>query len=70
MNQVRPEKRGSGGESTVTDLVSVHLKDLDSGEIRFLKKVVQMEDGAEGGPLTIEGYCMEVGDMTALYGCL
>ena len=47
------------------DLVSVHLRYLDSGKIRALEQVVQLEVGAEGGPMTIEGNCAAVGDMNA-----
>ena len=56
-----------GEESTITDPLSVHLKGIDSGDIWFLKKLVQLEVGAEGGTLAIEGDCTAVGYMTALY---
>ena len=49
------------------DPVSVHLKDLDSGEIRVLEQVVHLEVGAEGGPLAIQGNSVAVGDVTASY---
>ena len=69
-NRVRPENRVSGLEATVIDLVSVHLKDLDSGDIRVLDQVVQMEVGAEGEPMSIEGGYAAVGYMKSSYGCL
>ena len=69
-NQVRLEERGSGVEATVTEPVSVHLKDLDIGYIRVLKQVVHMEVGVEGIPPAIQGNGEAVVDLTALYGCL
>ena len=41
-NQVRLEKRGLGVEATVTGPVSVHLKDIDIGDIWVLKQVFQL----------------------------
>ena len=60
-NQFQLENRGSGGEATVTYPVSVHLKDIDSGKIRFLEQVIQLEVVAEGRPLDIEGDCVAFG---------
>ena len=52
-NQVRPEDLGSGGVVTVTNLLSVHLKGLNRGEDIVLMQVVNLQVGAEGGPLVV-----------------
>ena len=49
------------------DLLYVHLKDLDNGEIRVLEQVVQIVVGAEGGPLEIQGDSAAIGDMITSY---
>ena len=41
-NRFRTENVGSGVDATITNPVFVHLKDLDSGEIRVLEQVVDL----------------------------
>lgn len=41
----------------VTDPVSIHLKDLDGWEVIALQAVVDLEGGAERGPLIVEDGC-------------
>ena len=50
--------------------VAVHLKDIDRGEVRVLKKVVELQVGAEGGPLGVEGDDLDIGDVAVMHGCL
>ena len=59
-----------GVESNVMDLVSVHLKYLDSWEIRVLEKVVHLEIGVEGVSLDVQGDGAAVGYVSASYGRL
>ena len=54
----------------MTNMVVVHLKDIDRGEVRFLKKVVGMQVGTEGGPLGVEGDGLDVRYVAAAHGCL
>ena len=54
----------------MTDPVSIHLKDLDIWEDLVLKQVVELQVGAEGGPLGVEGDGPDVGDVAAMYRCL
>ena len=44
--QFRPEDRSSLVEANTMDLVSVHLKNLDTWEVQVLEQVVQLEVGA------------------------
>ena len=46
---------------TETNLVAVHLKDINRGEVWVLKQVVELQVGAEGGPLGIEGVGPSIG---------
>ena len=50
-----------GVESTVTDLVPIHLKDINIWEIWVPEKLSQMEVGAEGVPLAIQVNGVAVG---------
>ena len=52
----------------MTDPVSIHLKDMDSGKDLVLKQVVKLEAGVEGGPLGVEGDGPAIGDVAATYG--
>ena len=52
-NRVRLESVVSGGVVDVTNPVYLHLKDIDIGDTRFLKQVVKLQVGAEGGPLVL-----------------
>ena len=69
-NRVCLEELGSGGVVTLTDPVSIHLKNLDRGEDPNLKQVVNLQVEAEGGPLGVEGDNPAVCDVAATYGCL
>ena len=69
-NQVPLEDRSSGGEATITDLVSVHLKNLDIWGFQVLEQVVHLEVSALGGLLAIQGGDMAVVYVTASYGHL
>ena len=69
-NRVQLEELGSGVVVTMTDPVSMHLKYLDRGEDLVLEQVVDLQVGAEGVPLGLEGYSLSVGDVAAAYGCL
>ena len=51
----------------MTDPVSIHLKYLSRGEDLFLKQVVSLQVGAEGGPLGVEGEILTVGNVDAAY---
>ena len=42
---------------SVTDPVSIHLKDLDGWESMVLQLVVDLQVGAERGPLGVESGC-------------
>ena len=64
-NQVRPQLVFSG-VVTVSNPVSIHLKEFDGWEVRGLHLVVHMELGAEGGPLGVELVGAGVGDVTPL----
>ena len=55
---------------TVTNMVAVHLKDLDRGEVRVFKHVVELHVGAEGGPLGVEGDGLAVGYVADVHGRL
>ena len=50
-NRVPPEDIGYGGVVTVTDPVSIQLKDIYRGEYLILKQVVELQVGAEVSPL-------------------
>ena len=58
------------GVVTVMHLVAIHLKDIDRIEVQVLNQVVEMQVGAEGGPLGVEGDGPAVGDVAAAHGCL
>ena len=51
-------------------LVAIHLKDIDRIEVQVLNQVVEMQVGAEGGPLGVEGDGPAFGDVAAAHGCL
>ena len=53
-NRVHPDTRLFGVVSIVNP-VSIHLKDFDVREIIILQAVVDLEVGAEVGPLVVEG---------------
>ena len=55
---------------TVTNLVVMQLKYLDRWEFWFLKQVVELQVGAEGGPLGVEGDGLDAGDVAAAHCCL
>ena len=55
---------------TVADPVSMHLKDIDIRDDLVLKHVVNLQIGAEGGPLGVEGDSLAFGNVTATYGFL
>ena len=69
-NQAHIEELGSGVVVTVTDPVSIHLKDIDRGEDLVLKKVVDLQVRTEGGTVGVESDSLPVGDVNAVYGCL
>ena len=69
-NQVRLDSVGLGGVVAVTNPVDVHLKDINRGETRVLKQVVELQVGAEGGSLVVEGDVPDAGDVYAAHGCL
>ena len=58
------------GVMTVTDPVSIHLKDFNDRKSRGLQAVVDLQVGAVGHPLGVEGGCAGGGDVTATNGCL
>ena len=49
----------------MTNPVEVHLKDF-----QVFKQVVNLQVGAEGGPLGVEGNSLAVGDVASMHGCL
>ena len=59
-NRVCPDTRLLGVVS-VTNPVSIHLKELDGWCVRLLKPVVHMEVGAEGCPLLAEVAGVRIG---------
>ena len=54
----------------MTNPVAVHLKDVDIGQVRVFKHVVELQVGAEGGPLGVEGNGLAVGYVASTHGCL
>ena len=50
--------------------MAINLKDLYRGNIQVLEKVVELQVGAEVGPLGVEGDGTAVGDVAATRGCL
>ena len=69
-NQVCTKLVGSVGLVTVTNPVAVHLKDLDRGDVWVFNQVVELQVGAEGGLLGVEGGGTAVGDVATAHGCL
>ena len=67
-NRVYPDTRLLGVVS-VTNPVSIHLKEFDGRCVRFLKPVVHLEVGAEGCPLLVESVGTRVGNVTPSDGC-
>ena len=63
-NRVRPDT-GLLGVVSVTNPVSVHLKQFDHRRVRVLKPVVDLEVGAEGSPLFVEVGGTSVGNVTS-----
>ena len=55
---------------TVTDPVSIHLKDLDIEEYLFLNQVVDLQVRSEGGLLGVEGKSPSVENVSNAYSCL
>ena len=62
-SRVRLEELVSGGVVTVTDPVSINLKDLDRGEYLVFNQVVDLQVRAEGGTLVVEGESPAVGNV-------
>ena len=60
-------KSDHGIEAQEEKGVSVQLKDLGSGDIRVIEQVVDMDVGAEGGLLAVDGDCAAIGYMAAPY---
>ena len=54
----------------VTKPVAVHPKGLGRGEVPVFNQVVELQVGAEGGPLFVEGDGPAVGDVSSIHGCL
>ena len=54
----------------MTNPVAVHLKDLDRGDVWVFNQVVELQVGAEGGLLGVEGGGTAVGDVATAHGCL
>ena len=52
------------------DPVNIQLKDINGEEDLVLKQVVDLQVGAEGGPLGVEGDSNDVRYVAAAYGCL
>ena len=50
--------------------VDIHLKDINRGEVRVFKQVVDLQVGAEGSPLVVEGDGPDVGDVAVAHGYL
>ena len=57
------------GVASVTNPVSMHLKELNAREVRGLQTVVDLQIGAVGDPLSVEFGCVGGGDVTAANGC-
>ena len=55
---------------TVTDTVSIQLNNIDRWEDLILKQVVELQVGAEGGPLRVEGDVPYIGDVAVAYDFL
>ena len=55
---------------TVMNPVDVHPKDLDRGDVRVFKQVVELQVGEEGGPLVVEGNGLAIGDVASTHVCL
>ena len=68
-NRVRPDT-ASCRVVSVTDPVSIHLKEFDLRETRGLQLVVHMERGAEVSPLVVEGAGAGIGDVSSSDGSL
>ena len=54
----------------MTNPVNVHLTDLDIGEVQVFKQMVELQVGAKGGPMGVDGDGLAVGDVASTYGCL
>ena len=50
--------------------VEVKLKNIDRGEVWFLKQAVNIQVIVEGGQLGVDGDGMDVGDDATSHGCL
>ena len=57
------------GVVSVTNPVSIHLKEFDGWCLRVWKPVVNLEVGAEGCPLLVEVVGARVGNMTPSDRC-
>ena len=67
-NRVCPDTRLPGVVS-VTNPVSIHLKEFDGCCVRVLKPVVHLEVGAEGCPLLVEVAGVRIGNATPFDRC-
>ena len=54
----------------VVDRVSIQLKDINGEEDLVLKQVVDLQVGAEGGPLGVEVDDTDIGDVAVTYNFL
>ena len=54
----------------MTDPVYIHLKNINRDEDIVLKQVVDLQVGADGGPLGVEDEGLDVGDVADAYRCL
>ena len=55
---------------TVMNPVVVQLKDIGRGDVLVFKQVIELQVGAEGGPLGVEGDGPAVGNVDAARCCL
>ena len=55
---------------SVTDPVTIHLKEFNNGVLLVFKHVVHLHFGEEGNPVTILLGIIFTGDMPTLNGCL
>ena len=69
-NRFSPKELGSRGVVIVTDLVSIHLNDLDRGENLVLKQMINLQVGVEGGPIGVESDSPTIGNVDVACSCL